>query len=681
MKRILTILALFAPAVGLIFFALQPKADLVVSVPIFHFYIVTFITFSAAVISILLAASLGAEAKPRHVLAAAAFAVIGSVFFSHGLATPNALIDHFHPAVEWSAWLTLFGSGALSAAAGFDGPQGPPKWLPVRRVIYAAAAGVLLYSAIAAFAPGWLSGVDEVFNALAAPWHRYAIFALTLVMWLLATFRLWRTWRVTRNRIDGVLAFVALWLATATVSMHMFTIWKLSWWLYHVVLLVAFLVTVSVLVAEYEQIRQFRLVRYYLAASLILTALLALAASAIFTQFAYNTLVEEAMTSATNVANNLANTLASDMPDLVTADDVSRLNERLGVRALFDLRLIGLSINSVSVYDQAGVAAHTTEPEWVGVKVENRAAFESALGGQTAVVIRQPDDAPATYRPAASVHIVEAYAPIRPGGNTSGQPIGVLVTIQEAPTLNKAVISARIRGLVTAAITMGLLFVALLSVVGRADRIITERTDALRKVTAQLKTYSEWLLGRDLLGRVLNDPNALSLNRRERTVLFMDIRGFTRWSESRSPEEVVAMLNRYYDTVEAAVTRHGVIKVKFSADEAMAVFPDAERAVAAALELRACMDDLLSAQDLGAGMGLHTGPLVEGLLGSTEVKFYDVIGDTVNTAKRIESAAVRVEALVSDATRQAMGGQFPVGETRQIAAKGKEAPVKVYPLA
>jgi len=470
MKRILTILALFAPAVGLIFFALQPKADLVVSVPIFHFYIVTFITFSAAVISILLAASLGAEAKPRHVLAAAAFAVIGSVFFSHGLATPNALIDHFHPAVEWSAWLTLFGSGALSAAAGFDGPQGPPKWLPVRRVIYAAAAGVLLYSAIAAFAPGWLSGVDEVFNALAAPWHRYAIFALTLVMWLLATFRLWRTWRVTRNRIDGVLAFVALWLATATVSMHMFTIWKLSWWLYHVVLLVAFLVTVSVLVAEYEQIRQFRLVRYYLAASLILTALLALAASAIFTQFAYNTLVEEAMTSATNVANNLANTLASDMPDLVTADDVSRLNERPGVRALFDLRLIGLSINSVSVYDQAGVAAHTTEPEWVGVKVENRAAFESALGGQTAVVIRQPDDAPATYRPAASVHIVEAYAPIRPGGNTSGQPIGVLVTIQEAPTLNKAVISARIRGLVTAAITMGLLFVALLSVVGRADR-------------------------------------------------------------------------------------------------------------------------------------------------------------------------------------------------------------------
>ena len=99
MRRILVILALLAPAFGLIFFALQPQADVIVSIPIAHFYIVTFTTFSAAVISILLAASLGAEAKPRHVLAAAAFAVIGSVFFSHGLATPNALIDHFHPAV------------------------------------------------------------------------------------------------------------------------------------------------------------------------------------------------------------------------------------------------------------------------------------------------------------------------------------------------------------------------------------------------------------------------------------------------------------------------------------------------------------------------------------------------------------------------------------------------------
>src|SRR5258708_1461033 len=114
-KRTLVIIALLAPAMTLIFFTIQPRADRTVSLPLFHFYLVTFITFSAAVISILLTATLGFEGQPRHVLAAAAFAVIGSIFFSHGLATPGALIDHVHPASAWSAWLTLFGAGVLFA--------------------------------------------------------------------------------------------------------------------------------------------------------------------------------------------------------------------------------------------------------------------------------------------------------------------------------------------------------------------------------------------------------------------------------------------------------------------------------------------------------------------------------------------------------------------------------------
>jgi len=111
------------------------------------------------------------------------------------------------------------------------------------------------------------------------------------------------------------------------------------------------------------------------------------------------------------------------------------------------------------------------------------------------------------------------------------------------------------------------------------------------------------------------------------------------------------------------------------------VFLYLKRAAAAALELRSRMAALLAEHNIGAGMGLHTGPLVEGLLGSTEVKFYVVIGDTVNTAKRIESAAAKAEALVSDDTRAALKDTFALGEPRQITAKGKEGPVMVYPLA
>lgn len=216
MKRILITLALLTPALGLLYFTLQPQADKTVSLPIFHFYLVTFITFAAAVISILLTVTLGMDGQPRHVLTAAAFAVIGSIFFSHGLATPGALIDHLHPAISWSAWLTLFGGGALFAIAALDGPQGMPKWIPIRWTIYAAVIGVLLYSGIAAFAPDVLTMIDDK----VAPLHKDTVFVATFLLWAFAAMMLWRTWRVTHNRVDGALAFVAFWLGTATVSMH-----------------------------------------------------------------------------------------------------------------------------------------------------------------------------------------------------------------------------------------------------------------------------------------------------------------------------------------------------------------------------------------------------------------------------------------------------------------------------
>jgi len=200
--------------------------------------------------------------------------------------------------------------------------------------------------------------------------------------------------------------------------------------------------------------------------------------------------------------------------------------------------------------------------------------------------------------------------------------------------------------------------------------------DLLKQTSEKLNTYSEWLLGRDLLGRLIADPRALTLTRRERAVLFADIRGFTSWCEPRPPEEIVALINRYYDCAETVLKRHRAIKFKFSADEVMAVFPSASEAAAAARELKGEFAALLEPHDLGAGIGIHAGALVEGLLGSGGVKFYDVIGDTVNTAKRIEGAAAAGEILISESAR----GGLAAGECREIQVKGKEAPLAVFVL-
>jgi class 3 adenylate cyclase len=214
---------------------------------------------------------------------------------------------------------------------------------------------------------------------------------------------------------------------------------------------------------------------------------------------------------------------------------------------------------------------------------------------------------------------------------------------------------------------------------GVADVTARSYLSILQDTAGQLKIYSEWLLGRDLLGRAIKDPNSMTLSNQTRTVMFMDIRGFTAWSEKRSPEEVAALLNNYYLTVEKILDKFQVIKYKFTADEAMAVFIEAGEAVRAAAEIRAQVAQHLQRYNLGAGIGIHTGELVEGLLGGQNIRFYDVIGDTVNTASRIEKNSGAGELWVSEDTRAQLANPSIEGE-KEITAKGKELPVKVYLL-
>lgn len=198
----------------------------------------------------------------------------------------------------------------------------------------------------------------------------------------------------------------------------------------------------------------------------------------------------------------------------------------------------------------------------------------------------------------------------------------------------------------------------------------------LRAVSRQLRVYSQWLFGRALLEQAVSDPERLALTRRNRAILFMDVRGFTAWSEMQAPETVVAVLNAYYDEAEATFARHAPVRFKFSADEVMALFADTAVALAAARALVAAQPRSLGMHGLGAGIGLHWGPVVEGLMGARELKSYDVIGDTVNTAKRIEGAARSGQILMSDAFRAV--ARVDAARTFSIDAKGKAERVAVH---
>jgi adenylate cyclase len=156
---------------------------------------------------------------------------------------------------------------------------------------------------------------------------------------------------------------------------------------------------------------------------------------------------------------------------------------------------------------------------------------------------------------------------------------------------------------------------------------------------------------------------------RELTVLFADVRAFTVFSESHSPREVVALLNAYFDAVVPVLERHGGTLNQFIGDGVMVLFgahqaqPDhALRAVGAAVALACRVRDLgpqwaaLGWPGMRAGVGVNTGLAVVGAVGSRDRLDYTAIGDTINTAARVEAANkdLGTEVLITAATYAAL---------------------------
>ncbi len=203
--------------------------------------------------------------------------------------------------------------------------------------------------------------------------------------------------------------------------------------------------------------------------------------------------------------------------------------------------------------------------------------------------------------------------------------------------------------------------------------------DILQATAQQLQKYSEWLFGRELLTRAVVDPQHLSLKRRERAIMFIDIRGFTAWSEGRTPEAVVDLVNRFYAAAEPHWKE--AICVKLIADEIMLVFPGVDAAVQTAHSMCATISQELTEHGLKAGVGLHFGSVVEGLIGTPSHQSYDLLGESVNTAKRLCDHAKGGEVLISEQALAELPPASQHGNARKLAGKGGSASITAYSLS
>lgn len=178
---------------------------------------------------------------------------------------------------------------------------------------------------------------------------------------------------------------------------------------------------------------------------------------------------------------------------------------------------------------------------------------------------------------------------------------------------------------------------------------------------------------------------------RECTVFNSDIRGFTRMSEGTPPEVIVEMLNEYFEQMVECLFKYEGTLDKFMGDGIMALWgapvqhpDDAQRSVQCALEQMAVLGEFnrmrisQSQHPLAIGIGIHTGPLVAGYIGSSKALSYTVIGDTANTSARLCGIAQSGQIIVSETTYSRLGPRFEYEELPPAHVKGKENALRIF---
>jgi class 3 adenylate cyclase/CheY-like chemotaxis protein len=234
----------------------------------------------------------------------------------------------------------------------------------------------------------------------------------------------------------------------------------------------------------------------------------------------------------------------------------------------------------------------------------------------------------------------------------------------------------------------------------RAQTELKKRMQEIRGLADNLQVRNEFI--KQVFGRyvtdavvqsVLENPKGLELGgqRRVVTVLMSDLRGFTGMAEQLAPEKVVELLNIFLGTMAEVIVQNNGVVDEFIGDGILALFgapltraDHAESAVACALAMQVAMERVnrrlsrLGVAPIEMGVGINTGDVVIGNIGSDKRAKYGAVGAHVNLASRIQSITVGGEVLVSENTAAALGTRLKADRTLTVSLKGASAPIKLH---
>ena len=228
--------------------------------------------------------------------------------------------------------------------------------------------------------------------------------------------------------------------------------------------------------------------------------------------------------------------------------------------------------------------------------------------------------------------------------------------------------------------------------VGRLTRSFDGMVSGLRQRDFIRDTFGRYI-SKDVVDTLLDSPDGLKLGgeRREITLLVSDLRGFTSLAGRLPPEEVIRILNRYLERVVQTLTRYRATVDEFQGDGILAFFgaplagdDDAARAVACAIEMQRALA-LLNEEQAGLGLpalemgiGINTGEVIVGNIGSEQRSKYGAVGAAINLAYRIESQTVGGQVLLGPRTYELVRELVDVRGTLDVQLKGVEAPLTIH---
>ena len=253
--------------------------------------------------------------------------------------------------------------------------------------------------------------------------------------------------------------------------------------------------------------------------------------------------------------------------------------------------------------------------------------------------------------------------------------------------------SAYISSSFAALLLLGLLINYYVQAGNRAEKNLKSTNLHLEEMTTLLKKMFGRYLSPEVMDSIIKDPSTLELGGEERqvTIMMTDLRGFTALCEQLTPEQVVQMLNSYFEVILGIIEKHHGTINEIIGDALLVIFgapldmeDRSQKAIACAIEMQNAMTEVnrknrsKGLPDLEMGIGLNATEVIVGNVGSSHRSKYAVVGSGVNLTSRIESYTVGGQILVSESVYQEAGNQIRIDSQRDVLPKGAKTPLKIY---